>query len=60
MKKQKEHKTFAEVSWTAEDIRTLRPRWSHKKAEEWLAANAKYIAEAMVQDGWQAIDELLP
>jgi len=51
--------TYAEVAWTAEDVRTLAPQLSEQEAEDFLVANGKHIAEAVVSAGWTAIETLL-
>lgn len=58
--KNKEKKTFAEVAWTKYDVKTLRPKWSLKKCEEFLEENERRIQDAMVEHGWEVIDFLLP
>ena len=49
---------YAQVAWNANDVRELKPHLTIKEAEEWLANNAKYIQEAMVVAGWEAMGEL--
>ncbi len=49
---------YATVGWHVEDLEEL-TAMPEVKAEEWLANNAKYIQEAMVEAGWTAIDTLL-
>lgn len=55
----KEESTFAQVSWAASDVRTLRPKWTRKDAEEFLRSNEKRITEAMIGRGWDVIEDLL-
>lgn len=50
---------FAAVSWTAEDIQTLRPDWTTEQAEEWLDTNQRYIRDRLVELGWEVIETLL-
>ncbi len=50
--------TYATVTWQAGDVQTIAV-FTTKRAEEWLAHNAKYIQEAMVQAGWAAMETLL-
>lgn len=52
-------KKYAIVSWTVEDVQTLRPDWSDQKCEEWLYANQRYIQDRLVELGWQVIEDLL-
>lgn len=50
----------AEVSWCAEDIKTLRPDWSDEKCNEFLMDNEDNIQCSMIEHGWTAIESLLP
>jgi hypothetical protein len=50
----------AQVAWRAEDVLTLRPKWSAEKANEWLMDNEDHIQCAMIERGWVAIESLLP
>lgn len=50
---------YATVTWTAEDVLTLRPQWSKERAEEWLEANQKYVRDRLVELGWDVIETLL-
>jgi hypothetical protein len=50
----------ASVSWSSGDIQSLRPDWSSAKCIDFLVENGRYIQDAMVQAGWDAIESLLP
>lgn len=50
---------YATVSWTAEDIQTLRPDWTPDQCEEWLESNQRYIQDRLVELGWEVIETLL-
>ncbi len=50
--------TYGTVTWQAGDVQTIAV-FTAKRAEEWLANNAKYIQEAMVEAGWGAMETLL-
>jgi len=52
-------KKFATVSWTVEDILTLRPDWSEDQAEEWIIKNQKHIQSRLVELGWEVIEALM-
>lgn len=52
--------TYAKIEWTAGDILTLKPDWSEKKAEEWLARNQRRIQDRTIELGWEVIECLLP
>ena len=51
--------TYAEVRWSAGDVETLRPSWTEAQCIEFLSDNGKYIQEAMVLAGWEAMRELI-
>jgi hypothetical protein len=53
-------KRYARVSWCAEDIRTLRPKWSVKQCNEFLENNERYLQSFMIENGWSAIELMLP
>lgn len=50
--------TYGTVTWQAGDVQSIAVM-TDKRAEEWLANNAKYIQEAMVVAGWTAMESLL-
>jgi hypothetical protein len=52
-------KSFATVTWTAEDVQELRPAWNTEKCEEFLEDNARRIQDRLVQLGWEVIENLL-
>lgn len=52
-------KKFATVSWTVDDILTLRSDWTVDQAEEWLIKNQKYIQDRLVELGWEVIETLM-
>ncbi len=58
-KNKPELERFAEVAWTYRDIKTLRPRWSRERCEEFLRMNEDNIQERMVERGWAAIESLV-
>jgi hypothetical protein len=55
-----QHGVYAAAGWMPEDIETLRPDWTNERCLQFLKDNEKYITEAMVRDGWGAIEALLP
>lgn len=50
---------FAKVVWVAEDIKTLRPKWTNQKCEDWLESNERHIQNRLVEFGWGVIEDLL-
>ncbi len=50
---------YATVTWTAEDVQTLRPNWTLEKCAEWLDSNERYIQDRLVELGWEVIESLL-
>ena len=45
--------------WHADDIKTLRPRWSLKRCDDWLREHREKIKEMLVGHGWDVISFLL-
>jgi hypothetical protein len=52
-------KKFATVTWTAEDIQTLRPDWTTERSEEFLEDNERRIQDRLTELGWEVIETLL-
>jgi hypothetical protein len=50
---------YAEVSWTAEDVQTLRPEMTTEQAEEALQSIEKHLRDRLVELGWEVMDDLL-
>jgi len=50
---------YAEVSWCFADIQEMRPGWSVKRCNEFLAATERQIQSDMVERGWSSIETLL-
>jgi hypothetical protein len=53
-------KWYARVRWSPRDIQELRPSWTLLQCQVWLEDNQKYIVDAMIPAGWDAIEALLP
>ena len=51
---------FAVTMWKPEDVQTLREYWSIEKCREWLEANERYVADRLIELGWDVIEALLP
>ena len=58
-KEKKTNKTFAEVVWTKYDVKTLQPKWSLKKCEEFLEENERTIRDATIEHGWEVMHQLM-
>ena len=52
---QKEYRFYAIVKWHAHDVMSVFPHLTEEEAEEYLANNEKYIAEALTESGFEAI-----
>jgi len=50
---------YAQISWTVNDIKTLRPRWSDEVCEKFLCNNENNIRDRMIEHGWAVIESLL-
>jgi hypothetical protein len=55
----KVQETFAQVTWSTEDILELKPDWTEKQARAFLVHNEKYIIDGMVRCGWEVLEHLL-
>lgn len=51
--------TYAEVAWSVSDVQDLKPEWTNEQAIDFLSRNESDIQEAMIQRGWNAIEDLL-
>lgn len=49
-------KTFARVTWCAEDVKTLRADWSTRRCNEFLAKHSGHLQDAMIETGWQVLE----
>ena len=50
---------FASVHWQIGDVQSLQPDWDDKRCAEFLRANAKWIQDAMVRAGWDAMESCI-
>jgi hypothetical protein len=60
MPKVKTPESYAYIAWTANDVKTIRPRWSLKRCELELAKISKWLAEALIEHGWRVLHDMLP
>jgi len=52
-------KAYAKVAWQVGDIQELKPDWTDDQCLEFLINNQRHIQDAMIQQGWVAIETLL-
>jgi hypothetical protein len=52
--------SFAEVKWTVEDVKTLRPYWTDEQCVDFFQQNERHIKDRLVELGWDVIGCLLP
>lgn len=50
---------FAKVLWRPEDVKSIRENWSIEDCKEWLSENEAYLAERLVELGWDVISNLI-
>ena len=55
------HNSYAEITWVAEDVHTLRDdlgfsKWTDSQADDFLQNNKSHIEEAMAISGWRAME----
>jgi len=53
----RDYKEFASTSWSAPDLRSLKPHWSQERCEQFLEKYEQKIVDLMVENGWSAIHE---
>jgi len=47
------------IKWTAEDVKTLRPKWSDEKCADWLHDNRKVIEDRSIEMGWEVMKDAM-
>lgn len=52
--------TYAELKWSPEDVKTLRPHWSLKRCEDELANHERHIRDRLCELGFDVMDSLIP
>ena len=57
--KSKQFESMASVTWHAEDVKSLKPKWSLKKCNEWLEDNERHMQDRLIELGWEVMDALL-
>lgn len=50
---------FATVSWTAHDVKSIRPDWSLEKCLEALEGIERSMKDTLTQEGWKILDDVL-
>ena len=50
---------YAVTAWTAEDVKSLRPKWSLKKCEAALSEIEGELTDRMTELGFETMDTLL-
>lgn len=46
------------ITWTYEDIKSIRPNWSDDKCDEFLSSIAGDIEDRSIEVGWDVINML--
>lgn len=52
-------KKFAQTSWSIEDIKELRPKWTDEQCAKFLEEHENGLQEAGVAAGWDIIHDAL-
>jgi hypothetical protein len=52
-------KWFAVVRWSQDDILSLRPEWTVKRASQFLEDIEKHIRDRMIETGWFVIEHFI-
>lgn len=50
---------YAAISWTIDDIKTIKPEWTPEECNSFLFDNEDAIRESATQSGWETIEFLL-
>ena len=50
---------YAEMWWTAENVKAIRPDWSYEECEKALSKIEKRLNERCIELGWEVLDTLL-
>ncbi len=51
---------MAKIGWRAEDVKTIRPKWSLKRCEEELGFIENRLQDRTIELGWEVLQDLLP
>jgi hypothetical protein len=51
---------YAMTRWAAADVKSIKPRWSLTKCEQWLSDNERHMENRLVELGWEVMESLLP
>jgi hypothetical protein len=51
--------TYAELSWCAEDVQTLREDLTIEQAEAFLERNERHLRDRLCELGWDVLGDLL-
>ena len=51
---------YAEISWQAGDVQSVRESWTLEQCEEWLEENEKHLTNRLTELGFEVISDLLP
>ena len=50
---------YAEVTWRAEDVQSIKKDWSLPRCEEWLEDNEDNMKDRLTELGWEVMGALL-
>jgi hypothetical protein len=50
---------YAEVTWRAEDVQSIKKDWSLPRCEEWLEDNEDNMKDRLTELGWEVLDSFL-
>lgn len=59
MSEDKMREPVVTINWCAEDVKSVRPKWSDKKCLEAIDSVGKYLHDRSIEEGWQILEVLL-
>jgi len=51
---------FADVVWSPDDVKTIRPTWSKERCEDELDIVENRLRDRTIELGWEVLEDLLP
>ncbi len=59
MEKLVQEDTFAHISWSYEDVRVLRPKWTDDQIRSWISRNERAMLDKLIELAWDVMEDLI-